>query len=588
MTSEPKPGIAFADWRRILRFLRPYRGRLAILMAISLLSTGVTLLQPYLTKLLIDDALRYRRMSSLWNLAGWMLVCAVLAFAFGILTTFLYTKLSALVLFDMRLTVFQKLQTMSPQYFARTKMGDIVSRLNNDIGDLQRLSSDTLLSLPSTFLFLIGCVVMMAYLNWRLFAVSVLMLPVSVWTLRRYQGRLRDNVRQMREQSAAIGTFLIESLLGMRLLVCSNAQARKDAEFREHNNRFVHSLLSMQVTSFLAGALPGALLSASIAIVFLYGGSMVIRGVLTIGGLMAFMAYHSRLLSPVQSLMGSYSALITGSVSLARVFELLDHPAEVREISDPLALEPVDGSVTFDRVSFDYFRRESTLRGVSFHIPGRSTCVIVGASGSGKSTIADLLLRFYPPASGAVLVDGQATAKARIADIRDAVAMVDQTPFFFHATIRENLRFAAPDLTDAALLKACNAAGIKGFIDSLPDGYDTVIGERGLSLSAGQRQRLAIARALLRKPRILILDEPSAALDPSAEFALAETLSALQSACTIVIITHRPALVSIADQVLVLDDGRIVESGPPQALLQSDSALSRHFRELPFGQAVEA
>jgi ATP-binding cassette subfamily B protein len=390
----------------------------------------------------------------------------------------------------------------------------------------------------------------------------------------------------MREQSAAIGTFLIESLLGMRLLVCSNAQARKDAEFRSHNDRFVHSLLSMQVTSFLAGALPGALLSASIAIVFLVGGSMVIKGILTIGGLMAFMAYHSRLLSPVQTLMGSYSAVITGSVSLARVFELLDHPAEVTEAANAAPLQPVDGSITFDEVSFDYFRRETTLRGVSFHIPGYSTCVIVGASGAGKSTIADLLLRFYEPVKGAILIDGQSTAQTRIADVRNAVAVVDQTPFFFHATIRENLLFAAPNASAADMEAACRAADIGGFIELLPEGYETIIGERGLSLSAGQRQRLAIARALLRNPRILILDEPSAALDPSAEFALAETLRKLASTCTIVVITHRPALVSIADQVLVLDQGQIVESGAPQALLQSDSALVRHFRDASFAQPV--
>jgi ATP-binding cassette, subfamily B, bacterial len=576
---ESKPEIKIAHWRRILQFLRPYRGRLLLLMGISLVSTGVTLLQPYLTKLLIDDALERRRFHSLWVLAAWMLLCASLSFGFGILSTLLYTRLSALALFDMRLTVFRKLQTMSPQYFARTKMGDIVSRLNNDIGELQRLSSDTLLALPSTLLFLVGCVIMMAYLNPALFAISVAMFPLSVWTMRRYQGRLRDNVKQLREQSANIGTFIIESLLGMRLLVCSNAQARKDGEFGSLNMSFVDSLLSMQITSFLAGALPGALLTASIAIVFLFGGSMVIRGVLTIGGLVAFMAYHSRLLSPVQTLMGSYSALITGSVSLGRVFELLDHPAEVVEAPDALPLDPRDGSVTFDRVAFDYRGREATLREISFHIPGNSICVIVGPTGAGKSTIADLLLRFYAPTTGTVLIDGQSTAAVRISDVRDAVGIVDQVPFFFHSTIRENLLFAAPDASPSDLILACEAAGIHSFIHSLPDGYGTVIGERGLNLSAGQRQRLAIARAILRKPRILVLDEPSAALDPTAEFALAETASRLSSTCTVIVITHRPALVSIADQVLVLDHGRIVESGQPQSLLLSDSALSRHFRD---------
>jgi ATP-binding cassette subfamily B protein len=214
--------------------------------------------------------------------------------------------------------------------------------------------------------------------------------------------------------------------------------------------------------------------------------------------------------------------------------------------------------------------------------------VIVGPTGAGKSTIADLLLRFYEPTAGTVLIDGQSTASLRIADVREAVAIVDQTPFFFHSTILENLLFAAPNADLSAIVAACEAAGIRSFIESLPDGCNTVIGERGLTLSAGQRQRLAIARALLRKPRILVLDEPSAALDPTAEFALAETAGRLASTCTVIVITHRSALVSIADQVLVLDQGRIVESGQPQTLLLSNSALSRHFRDFSPMEAVSA
>lgn len=589
---DPRPGIPFAKYKRALSFLAPHWQRFIPLFGLNLVSTAVTLAQPYLTKLLIDDALAHRDFRSLEWFALLMAVCAGLSFGLGILTTYLYTKLSALVLFDMRLAAFRKLQNLSPQFFARTKTGDIVSRINNDIGELQRLSSDTLLSLPSNILFLIGNAAMMFYLNFRLAAISILMVPAGIWAMRRYQGRLRAQVQTLRERSADIGSFLIESILGMRVLVGCNAQGRKNAEFRGRNDAFVNSLLSMQLTSFLAGALPGAVITMSVAVLFLYGGSLVISGAITLGSLMAFMAYHGRLLSPIQSLMGSYSALIMGSVSLTRVFELLDRREEV--VEDPTAL-PVPlqtGAVRFQNVSFGYEGRTSVLRDVSFELNPRSTSVLIGSSGAGKSTVTDLLMRFYDPASGSISLDGYDLRRLRLEDLRNAVSIVEQLPFFLHSTIRENFQFAVPDSCLFDWQEVCESAGILEFIESLPDGFETVLGERGLALSAGQRQRLAIARALLRKPSVLILDEPTAALDPDSERALGYTLQRLALTCTVLVVTHRPALVDIADQILVLEGGRIIEAGEPAALRQIDSALSRHFRDqlprmpLPAGNAI--
>ncbi len=571
--------IPVTEYKRALRFLQPHWLRFLPLIGINFFSTAVALAQPYLTKLLIDDALAHRNFHSLELFAMWMGVCAALSFGLGMLTTLLYTKLSALVLFDMRLAAFRKLQNLSPQFFASTKTGDIVSRLNNDIGELQRLSSDTLLSLPANILFLIGNAAMMFYLNAGLSLVSLVMLPAGIWAMRRYQGRLRQHVKTVRECSSEIGSFLIEAILGMRLLVTCNAQERQDRAFRNHNDRFVASLLSMQSTSFLAGALPGVVITLSVAILFLYGGNLVIRNVITLGSLMAFMAYHGRLLSPIQSLMGSYSALITGSVSLARVFELLDTKEEVVENPAALPVSLTRGAIDFEQVSFRYNGRDEVLHNVSFAVPAFSTCVLVGASGAGKSTAADLLMRFYDPASGTISVDGYDLKQLKLRDVRNAISIVEQLPFFFHSTIRENLQFAAPSASIDDYEEAARQAGIFDFIDSLPAKYETVLGERGLALSAGQRQRLAIGRALLRKPAVLILDEPSAALDPNAEFALGETLRRLSSTCTIVVVTHRPALIDIADQVIVLEEGRIAETGAPRHLLTAGSALSRHFRD---------
>jgi len=573
-----KASIPLKQYGRASVFLRPYRGKFIALFGIGLISTALTLAQPYFTKLLIDDGLVRRNMRGLWMLAVWMAVCSALSFGLGIVTTRSYTRLSAGVLFHMRSAAFRRLQVMSPQYFARTKTGDIVSRLNNDIGELQRLTSDTLLSLPSNVLFLIGSAAMMAFLDFRLFLVSIGLLPVGVWAMRRYQGRLRDHVKELRQQSSGIGSFMIEAILGMRIIVCSNAQQRTNLEFQKRNDQFVQSLLNMQVTSFLAGAFPGAVLTLAISALFLLGGSMVVRGMLTIGGLMAFMAYYSRLLSPVQSFMGTYSALITGSVCLERVFELLDAPIEVTEATDPIAMRSAEGRITFDKVSFAYGSRE-VLRDLSFSVAPRSVCLLVGQSGVGKSTVADLLLRFYDASAGCITVDGVDVRAVSFADLRRAVAVVEQTPFLFNTTVRENLLFGSPECTKEEYERAAQAAGIHDFLLTLPEGYETVVGERGLTLSAGQRQRLAIARALLRNPSILILDEPSAALDPTAEFLLGQTLRQLSASCTVLIVTHRPALISIADYVVVLENGRAIEQGDPRGL-SSDSELARHFREV--------
>lgn len=569
--------MAFREYARVVEYLRPHKLQFLFLTGLSLISTGVTLAQPYLSKLLIDDGLQRHNFRSLRIFALWMALCALFSFLTGILTTYLYTRMSAAILFDMRLSVFRKLQALSPQFFATTKTGDIVSRINNDISELQRLSSDTLLSLPVNVLFMIGTAALMIYLNWALFLISIATVPAGIWAMNHYGHRLRTQVRTLREQSANIGSFLIEAILGMRLLVCCNAQDRKDVEFRGHNQRFVDSLLAMQITSFLSGALPGAVLTISVSVLFLYGGSMVIRGAMTIGSLMAFMAYHGRLLSPVQSLMGTYAALLTGSVSLSRIFELLDKPEEVKVAPDALPVKLTTGQVRFADVSFEYSGRPAVLKGVSFEVEPRSICVVVGASGAGKSTLIDLLMRFYDPSSGAIFVDGHNLKQLRLTDLRDAVATVDQLPFFFHSSIRENLLFAAPAASVEDLDKAMEAAGLQPLLASLPLGYETLLGERGLSLSAGQRQRLAIARALLRKPAVLLLDEPTAALDPEAEYALIQTLRRVAANATVLVATHRPALMEVADQVILLENGLILEAGSPASLANSNSALARHF-----------
>ena len=549
--------IPFAQYKRALAYVVPYwRGLLAVIV-LGLFSTAVGLVQPYISRLLIDDALLRRNLHALTVIAIAMVVVTVVGFAFNIASSYFYIRLSAETLFDMRLAVYRHLQQLSPRYFAQRKLGDIVSRINNDIGEVQRVCSDTLLSVLSNVLFLVGSIAIMSWLNWRLMLASVALLPVGVFALRHYQGRLTVQTADLRQRSSDLGSFLIENLLGMRLIVASVTEKFEAERFREYNSSFIRSLLSMQVLSFLASAMPSTVLTLSTAIVFLYGGKLVISQQLTIGGLVAFMAYHLKLLSPVQNLLGIYTNLLTGGVSLGRVFEVLDTPVEVKEVARPIPLPAVRHAIGFENVRFHYAHGVAVLRDVSFAIPAGQMCAIVGSSGAGKSTLADLLLRFYDPDSGSISIDGQDIRELRLEDLRQQIAMVEQTPHFFRASIRENIAYGRPEATLEGIRICAAAAAIDTFIQSLPQGYETIIGERGLTLSVGERQRIALARALLRDPKILILDEPTSALDPDSEAAVTGELVNVLRGRTSILITHRMHLVEMADMVVVLEDGTI-------------------------------
>jgi len=542
-------GIPLAQYCRALHFVRPYAGRLVVVTLIGLFATGVGLWQPYFSKLLIDEALMRHDFQKLVLVAALMAVVTIGGFALNIISSYQYVRVSAQILFDMRLALYRHLQAMSPRWWSHNRLGDVVSRINNDAGEVQRISADTLLAVGSNVLFLAGSVGIMAWLSVRVFLLSAAVVPFSVWALRRYQARLSTQVRDVRERSADIGTFLIETLLGFRVVAASHAQQHEVARLREYNSRFVRALLAMQRTSFLAGAVPGTVITLATAALFLYGGKLVIDGVLTTGSLVALMAYHMRLLSPVQNLMSLYTSLIAGGVSLGRLFELLDAPVEVVEGPHAIALGKVSGELVFEGVHFRY-GDTPVLRDVSFRIAPGSLCAVVGPSGAGKSTIADLLVRFYDPDEGVIRLDGHDLRDLQVGGLRQAIALVDQSSFLFHASVRENIAYGLPDATLEEIAAAARAAAIHDRILALPDGYETLIGERGLTLSAGERHRVTLARALLRNPAVLVLDEPTAALDADTEREIAQSLHTALAGRTAVLITHRESLAAIATQVI--------------------------------------
>jgi ATP-binding cassette subfamily B protein len=547
----PEPGISLAGYRRALDFIVPYWPRLAVILLTGVVATAFGLAQPYISKLLIDDALLQHNFRMLLIVSGLMVGVTVVGFALNILSSYQYVRVSASVLFDMRLALYRHLQTLSPRFWAARKLGDVVSRINNDIAEVQRVSADSLLSVLSNVVFLIGSAVIMAWLNLRVFLISAAVIPVSIWALRHYQQRLATRVRAVRERSADIGSFLLETLLGIRLVISSHAETREVERFRARNQAFLDALMRMQLTSFLSGAVPGTVLTLSTAAIFLYGGKLVIDGELTTGSLVALMAYHMRLLAPVQNLMGLYTNLVSGGVSLSRVWELFDTKAEIAERASPTPLTNVRGEIEFDRVSFRH-ASDVVLDELSFRVEPGTICAVLGPSGAGKSTVADLLVRFYDPDAGAIRIDGHDLRNLSLADLRHAIVLVDQSPYLFNATARENIAYGRPTATDDEIACAARAAAIHDRIMGLPDGYNTIIAERGQTLSAGERQRIALARALLLNPKVLVLDEPTSALDEANERAIADTLVRVAKGRTAILITHRASLARIADQTVTL------------------------------------
>jgi ATP-binding cassette subfamily B protein len=562
---------------RAFRYLLPYWRRLSLVLAISLVSTATTLAVPFLTRDLIDQALIGRDVDALRRIVLWFAALGVLAFVLNVVSGLRYTRVSAEILFDMRLSLYEHLQRLSPRFYARTRLGDIIARINGDIGEIQRVAAEAALAWVGNVLFLAGSLVMMLWLDWRLALVALAAMPLSLWALVHYRRRLEGRVADLRQRSADIGSFLIETLQANTLVVASNAQSRETSRFRRLNDAFIEAVMRMQRVSYFAGGLPGVLLSLGAAAVFLYGGRRVIDGTLTLGTFGAFLAYQMRVFAPAQALMGLYASLATARVSWRRVLELLDAPIDVIERADADSLTRPGGALAFEGVTLSTDRGVVVLDDVSFRVaPGRSVA-IVGASGSGKSTIALLATRLLDPDRGVVRLDEHDLRALRVADVRRHVVLVEQEPVLLHATIAENIRYVRPEATGDEVRHAAEQAGVRAFIEGLPLGYETVVGERGLALSAGERQRVALARAFLANPAVLVLDEPTAALDPVSERLVIDGYREAMQGRTTIVITHRRDLAMQADEVLVLDGARVVESGRPRDLALRDTAFARLF-----------
>lgn len=535
---------------------------------LSIFATLFGLGYPLFAKFFIDEVLLQGNTHLLFILTVGMFTLALLSFCLGSVNRYLYTWISTRILFDMRIVLYQHLQKLSLLFYTRTKIGEILSRINTDLAEVQRIITDALLSAFTNILTLIGTTGFLLWLNYKLFLASSLLIPFATLGLRYFRPKIADMTREIRDRNADLGSFLIETFSGIKLIKAFGAESLQAERFARKHQEYVRAVLKLQKLSIFSSSIPGLLLPSTSLIVFLYGGHLVITGGMTIGDLIAFSAYLIRVFGPVQGLMGLYIQLQRVRISLERIFELMAIEPEVKEKEGALLLENVKGVVEFENVSFGYEPDKPILKNVSFHVPEGTTFAIVGPSGMGKTTIIDLLLRFYDPQRGSIQIDGIDLRDLKIQSLRDHIAVVSQETFLFHTTLEENIRYGKSSASQEEIIQAAQAAYIHDFIESLPKKYETLVGERGVRLSGGERQRVAIARAILKSPKILILDEATSSLDWMSEQHVREALQELMRGRTTIIVTHRLSSVQNAHQILVIHEGQIVQQGTHKELIQ--------------------
>ncbi|MGI5836205.1 MAG: ABC transporter ATP-binding protein [Chloroflexota bacterium] len=643
---QDKPSVSLALLKRVSMYARPYLGSILIMLLTIVAINLLTLIPPLLYRDLIDNALPKSDFQRLNLLALGMVAIPLLSGLVGVYQRYLSARIGEGIIFDLRCALFEHLQQMSLRFFTNTRTGELMARLNNDVVGAQQAVTSTSVNIVSNLLALVMTMAVMLTLEWRLTLVAVMIFPLFLFPARRVGKIFRRIARDSMNLNAQMNALMNETLnvSGALLVKIFGRSADENSRFRERAAAVRDIGVSQAVVGrwFFMGL--GLASSVGTALVFWWGGMLVLQGEFTVGTIVAFGAYLTQLYGPIASLTNARVEFATSLVSFERVFEVQDLPLEIADHKDAVSIDRASGHVQFQGVSFNYGERDRSgvfglqeverfnrshdgsgvlirryqgstehaqdasagengdgasdngqsgaqkpvmrhwaLQDVTFEILPGQLVALVGPSGAGKTTVTYLLPRLYDPTEGRILLDGTDIRDIRLESLANQIGIVTQETYLFHDTIRSNLLYAKPNATAQELEDACRAANIHDFITSLPDGYDTIVGERGYRLSGGEKQRIAIARVILKDPRILVLDEATSHLDSQSEALIQAALERLMVGRTSLVIAHRLSTILAADLILVLDEGRLVERGTHEELL-SEGGLYSHLYETQFRQ----
>ena len=565
------PAVRSANLRRIFPLFRAYRPQLAVVFTLIIISAVLGVIPSFLLVAVLDTAIPENDVRLLTLLVAGMILIPIVTGAIGVCQTLLSNRVGQAVMHDLRTSVYRHLQRLSLAFFTRTRTGDVQSRIANDIGGIDTVVTSTATSVLSNVTTVIATIIAMVLLDWRLAVFALILLPFFVWLTKRV-GAQRKKVTAERQVSLADVSSIVQESLSVSGILLGKTMGRS-GDLAERFSDESLRLADLEVRSRMTGRWMMAAIQMTFAVmpalVYWFAGWSQARGssVISIGVLVAFTTLQTRLFFPIGSLLGVQLEVQSSLALFDRIFEYLDQPVDI--VEGTRTLERPKGDVTFDRVCFRYDKDAWTLEDVSFSVPTGTKTALVGETGSGKTTCGYLVARLYDATRGTVSIDGIDVRELTFESLAAAVGVVSQETYLFHSTVRENLRFAKPDATDEEVEEAARAAQIHELIASLPDGYETVVGERGHRFSGGERQRMAIARTVLRNPPILVLDEATSALDTQTERLVQDALERLSEGRTTIAIAHRLSTVRDAEQIVVLDRGGVAETGTHDELLDA-------------------